>query len=203
MDRTTRQVNVLTLPEPAWTEAKRRAEIIAPLARLPRVGHDAADLAAAQLGLSRRRIYQLIGRARQGEGLVTDLAVGRSGGGRDKGRLPDEIERIISDVLFELYLQRQRKRPGLGSFGAFPGSSAARSMGSCWSEPRSRRDASCSGIVPGRGQRRKLCANLIGSQQRPSNTRPIAPSERSGRTKAGFLCCENPSPSPVPVCKPT
>ena len=109
MDRTTRQVNVLTLSGPAWTEAKRRAEIIAPLARLPRVGHDAADLAAAQLGLSRRRIYQLIGRARQGEGLVTDLAVGRSGGGRGEGRLPDKVERIISDVLFELYLQRQRR----------------------------------------------------------------------------------------------
>ena len=109
MDRTTRQVNVLTLSEPAWTEAKRRAEIIAPLARLPRVGHDAADLAAAQLGLSRRRIYQLIGRARQGEGLVTDLAVGRSGGGRGEGRLADKVERIISDVLFELYLQRQRR----------------------------------------------------------------------------------------------
>ena len=109
MDRTTRQVNVLTLSGPAWTEAKRRAEIIAPLARLPRVGHDAADLAAAQLGLSRRRIYQLIGRARQGEGLVTDLAVGRSGGGRGEGRLADKVERIISDVLFELYLQRQRR----------------------------------------------------------------------------------------------
>ncbi len=99
----------LTLSGPAWTEAKRRAEIIAPLARPPRVGHDAADLAAAQLGLSRRRIYQLIGRARQGEGLVTDLTVGRSGGGRGEGLLPDKVERIISDVLFELYLQRQRR----------------------------------------------------------------------------------------------
>jgi putative transposase len=109
MDRTVRQVNVLTLSEPAWTEAKRRAEIIAPLARPPGVGHDAADLAAAQLGLSRRRIYQLIGLAKQGEGLVTDLAVGRSGGGRGEGRLPDKVERIISDVLFEIYLQRQKR----------------------------------------------------------------------------------------------
>ena len=79
---------VATLPEAAWAQARHRAEIIGPLAALEVVGHDAADTAALALGLSRRLVYVLIRRARQGAGLVTDLARGRSGGGKGKGRLP-------------------------------------------------------------------------------------------------------------------
>ena len=51
------------------------------LAVLDVVGHEAADAAQA-LGLSRRQVYVLIHRARQGTGLVTDLVRGRSGGER-------------------------------------------------------------------------------------------------------------------------
>ncbi len=68
---------VATLPEQAWERARRRAEIIGPLAQsLEMVGHEAADAAAQALGLSRRQVYVLIRRARLGTGLVTDLALG-------------------------------------------------------------------------------------------------------------------------------
>lgn len=65
---------VATLPEQAWERARRRAEIIGPLAQSETVGHEAADVAAQALGLSRRQVYVLIRRARQGSGLVTDFA---------------------------------------------------------------------------------------------------------------------------------
>ena len=78
--------------------ARRRAEIIGPLAQSETVGHEAADMAAQALGLSRRQVYVLIRRARQGSGLVTDL-VGQSGGGKGKGRLPEPVERIIRELL--------------------------------------------------------------------------------------------------------
>ncbi|GHK38760.1 hypothetical protein ECZU06_58850 [Escherichia coli] len=44
-----------TLPDEAWERARRRAEIISPLAQSETVGHEAADMAAQALGLSRRR----------------------------------------------------------------------------------------------------------------------------------------------------
>jgi putative transposase len=46
---------VLTAPEEEWAVAARRAEVIGRLADEPRVGVGAADAAAAELGISRRR----------------------------------------------------------------------------------------------------------------------------------------------------
>lgn len=54
---------VATLPDKAWERARRRAEIIGPLAQSETVGHEAADMAAQALGLSRRQVYVLIRRA--------------------------------------------------------------------------------------------------------------------------------------------
>ena len=75
---------VVTLPDDIWEKARRRADIIGPLAALASVGHHTADEAAQTLGLSRRQVYALIRRARLGSGLVTDMAPGQSGGGKGK-----------------------------------------------------------------------------------------------------------------------
>lgn len=94
MTSDTPQINekgIATLSDEIWEEARRRKEIVGPLADLGVVGHEAADSAAQKLGLSRRQIYVLIRRARQGSGLVTDLAPGRSNGGKGKGRLPSQL----------------------------------------------------------------------------------------------------------------
>ncbi|MBN0616788.1 helix-turn-helix domain-containing protein, partial [Pseudomonas aeruginosa] len=97
---------VATLPDAAWVQARQRAEFIGPLAALDVVGHEAADAAAHALGLSRRQVYVLIRRARQGSGLVTDLARSRSGGGKGKGRLQESVERIIRELLQKRYLTK-------------------------------------------------------------------------------------------------
>ncbi|WP_434006210.1 helix-turn-helix domain-containing protein, partial [Escherichia coli] len=80
---------VATLPDEAWERARRRAEIISPLAQSETVGHEAADMAAQALGLSRRQVYVLIRRARQGNGHATDLVPSKSGGGKGKGSWPE------------------------------------------------------------------------------------------------------------------
>ncbi|WP_425521872.1 transposase [Xanthomonas vesicatoria] len=98
-----------TLPDEAWAQARHRTEIIGPLAALEVVGHEAADEAAQALGLSRRQVYVLIRRARQGTGLVTDLTPGRSGGGKGKGRLPEPVERIIRELLQKRFLTKQKR----------------------------------------------------------------------------------------------
>ena len=100
---------VATLPDEAWAQARHRTEIIGPLAALEVVGHEAADEAAQALGLSRRQVYVLIRRARQGTGLVTDLTPGRSGGGKGKGRLPEPVERIIRELLHKRFLTKQKR----------------------------------------------------------------------------------------------
>lgn len=100
---------VATLPDEVWELARTRAEVISPLARLGVVGHHAADEAARALGISRRQVYTLIRKARQGSGLVTDLAPGRSSGGKGKGRLPEQVECIIRDQLQKRYLTKQKR----------------------------------------------------------------------------------------------
>ncbi|EHG6069929.1 helix-turn-helix domain-containing protein [Salmonella enterica subsp. diarizonae serovar 61:z52:z53] len=56
---------VAPLPDETWEQARRRTEVINPLAALEVVGHRAADAAAFALGLSRRQVYVLIRRARE------------------------------------------------------------------------------------------------------------------------------------------
>ena len=76
---------LLSMSEEAWELARRRSDVIAPLAALGTVGHQAADDAAEQLSLSRCQVYSLVTRYRQGSGVVTDVAPGRSRGGRAVG----------------------------------------------------------------------------------------------------------------------
>ncbi|AWK15543.1 DDE-type integrase/transposase/recombinase (plasmid) [Candidatus Fukatsuia symbiotica] len=100
---------VLTLPEATWREAQRRQQVIAPLAAQEGISHQAADDAAQQLGLSRRHIYELVRRYRQGAGLLTDLAPGQSSGGKGKQRLPEQIEHIIRELLHKRFLTKQKR----------------------------------------------------------------------------------------------
>ncbi|MBP8271749.1 Mu transposase C-terminal domain-containing protein [Malikia spinosa] len=100
---------VATLSDAAWEQARRRTEVIGPLAAHETVSHQAADEAAQALGLSRRQVYVLIRRTRQGSGLVTDLVPGRSGGGKGKGRLPDSVERVIRELLQKRFLTKQKR----------------------------------------------------------------------------------------------
>ncbi|MQA64059.1 MAG: DDE-type integrase/transposase/recombinase [Actinophytocola sp.] len=99
---------VLTAPGPMWDAAVRHTEVIGGLAEKDTVGLAAAE-EAAELGISRRQVYALVGRWRAGEGLATDLLPGRSSGGRGTGRLPEEVESIVRDVLRARYLTRQRR----------------------------------------------------------------------------------------------
>ena len=74
------------------------------------VGLEAADAAAASLGVSGRQVYVLVRRWRTGEGLASGLLPGTSaGGGRGGGRLPDEVEAVVREVLRTRYLTRQRR----------------------------------------------------------------------------------------------
>lgn len=53
---------VLTAPEQLWATAVRQAAVISRLAELDVAGVTAVDAAAAELRLSRRQVYVLLGR---------------------------------------------------------------------------------------------------------------------------------------------
>ena len=99
----------LAMPEAAWVQARTRATVIGKLAARGSIGIIAADEAAAKLGISRRQVYVLLGRYRQGTGLVTDLAVRRSTGGKGKTRLPEPVEEIIRELIRKRFLTRQKR----------------------------------------------------------------------------------------------
>ena len=100
---------LLTVPDEVWALAVRRAEVIRPLAELATVGMSAADAAAAELGVSRRLIYVLVRRWRQGSGVVSDLVPGRSSGGRGREHLPDEVEVVVRELIRTYFLTRQKR----------------------------------------------------------------------------------------------
>lgn len=99
---------VLTATDEAWTLARSRAAVIAELAGLDVVGHEAVDEAAVAMGISRRQVYSLVARWRSGRGAVSDLLPGRSSGGRGRSRVSVEVDTVIGDVLRARYLRRQR-----------------------------------------------------------------------------------------------
>lgn len=99
---------LLSVSDSEWARAKLRVEVIAPLAALKNVAIIQADNAAAQLGVSRRQVYTLINRYRQSSGLVTDMLLNKSGGGKGKSRLSTALEKLIQDVLRKHYLNKQK-----------------------------------------------------------------------------------------------
>lgn len=100
---------VLTAPDAEWGSAVRAAGVIGPLAARDKVGLAEADAAAVSLGVSRRQVYVLIRRWRSGDGVASDLLPGRSNGGRGRGRLSEDVEAIVTEVLRTRYLTRQRR----------------------------------------------------------------------------------------------
>jgi putative transposase len=100
---------LLRLSDAAWSEARRRAAVIAPLADQDSVSVSVAREAAAALGVSQRCVYKLVRRWKESGGSLVALAPHRSHGGRGKHRLSDAVETIITTAISRYYLTRQRR----------------------------------------------------------------------------------------------
>lgn len=99
----------LTMPDVLWDRTKSISAAIAPLAAQAVIGSVVVDAVAASLGISRRQVYVLIKRHRDGPGLLTDLASGRSSGGKGTSRLVDEVEDLVRAVVRKQFLARQKR----------------------------------------------------------------------------------------------
>ena len=99
----------LTMSDDVWDRTRSVSAVIAPLVTQAIVGRAAVDAAASSLGISRRQVYVLIKRHRDGSGLLTDLAPGRSSGGKGTSRLSDEVEDLVREMVRKQFLTRQKR----------------------------------------------------------------------------------------------
>ncbi|KJB90040.1 hypothetical protein N826_07550, partial [Skermanella aerolata KACC 11604] len=98
----------LRLPDDAeWAEAVRRRDVIRTLVENPARTIDDVTTAAGLLGVGHRQAYNLIGLYGRAGGVATAFL--RQGGGKPRtGRLPEAVERIITDRIENHYLKRER-----------------------------------------------------------------------------------------------
>jgi putative transposase len=101
-------VDMTLVPEAAWREARRRAEVVRPLAARDRRSRQLVQAAAATLGLSERQTYALLRRCRDADGDLTALLPGQSSGGRNKPRVSPASEAALEQIIRELYLTPQK-----------------------------------------------------------------------------------------------
>ncbi len=100
---------VATLPDAAWAQARQRAESSGRWQRLMWSGMKPPMPLLTRWACPGGRRTSGIRRARQGAGLVTDLARSRSGRRKGKGRLPESVERIIRELLQKRFLTKQKR----------------------------------------------------------------------------------------------
>lgn len=100
-------MDILDYPESLWREAERRSGVIAQLARLSMCSKSAAERAASELSLSVRQVYELVRRYRR-MGSASALVPARSSGGRGKNRASADQERLMAEVIIEVYCTRQK-----------------------------------------------------------------------------------------------
>lgn len=104
---------VLTISDERFEEARRRADVIGPLAEKNSVSLETVLNAADKLGLSKSTIYELINKWRRSGGNITSLIGTKPRGGKGKTRLPKATEDIIQEAIQKHYLTRQK--PSLSS----------------------------------------------------------------------------------------
>ena len=101
--------DVTTVSEAAWAEARRRAEILRPLAE--NAGRSKADVKAAAVRLGCRvvRAYALLSRYLT-DPTVTGLLPMRRGRKRNASRLPAEMDALVDRAIESVYLTRARPK---------------------------------------------------------------------------------------------
>src|SRR5450759_666512 len=97
-----------TFSDEAWQEAKRRAELIRPLAAKEHCPRLLVRAAAQDLELSERQVYALVKRCRISNGALAALIPSVSSGGKGGSRIGKGREDLVHDLIYSVYLSPQR-----------------------------------------------------------------------------------------------
>lgn len=102
------EFDILTIRKELWQDALTRQEVIAPLAKMFTCDKDEITKAANILQLSSRQVYNLIKKYRESDYQIKSLIPILPTGGRGKQRLSVSSEKIVSDCICEMYLNKQK-----------------------------------------------------------------------------------------------
>lgn len=91
----------------AWRIACNREPVIRALAALPKVTRAALNIASAELGLGRSRIFELVARYRE-EPVTSSLLDRAEGFPKGTRRLAPEIDQVIAAEIEQFYLSRPK-----------------------------------------------------------------------------------------------
>jgi len=101
--------DIMQIAEADWAEAKRRVQILAPLATLDLCPQSVVQKAATDIGCSVRHLYTLLRAYRASGGTLSALVPSKHSGGKGKGRLSADLEAIIATTVEEKYLTPQKR----------------------------------------------------------------------------------------------
>jgi putative transposase len=102
-------LDLTDVSEEDWREARRRLEVIQPLAAAPQRTRSRARVAAELLQLSIAQVYRLLDRYLTDPRLTT-LLPARRGRRQGQRQLRPEVENVIQSTIDEFYLTRQKPR---------------------------------------------------------------------------------------------
>jgi putative transposase len=103
-------VELAEIADEDWQIAQKRYAAISPLVGKMTIGREEAESRAEELGINAATLYRWLKRF-NATGSVTSLIPGKRGWKPGNGRISADTERIISDVIENFYLTRQRPSP--------------------------------------------------------------------------------------------
>ena len=96
------------LDDADWDEARRRLTVVKALLAMPRRSRAEVKEQATSLGVDPATLYRWIG-AYKDTGKLDSLLPAKPSGGRGKGRLNAELEKIIKTAIEQFYLTKQQR----------------------------------------------------------------------------------------------
>jgi hypothetical protein len=97
-----------TSSDEAWQEAKRRAEVIRPVAARDCCPRLLVRAAVMDSNLSERQVYALVKRCRLSNGALDALIPSVSSGGRGCSRIDNNKKELVHELIYSVYLSSQR-----------------------------------------------------------------------------------------------
>lgn len=104
----TTAIELTSIEDPAWEEARRRMHLIRPLLEHPRRRREDVERVAIEAGVHAATIYRWLN-LYEAIGKLSALLPSKPSGGKGKGRLSDVVELIIAQTIDDFYLQKQQR----------------------------------------------------------------------------------------------
>lgn len=104
------QLEITSVSDSDWEEAKRREKVIQPLAAQRSCSLQEAKNAANSLNIAWRQVYNLINRYRKYDGKLLAHLPGKSARGKGQYRIHSNLEVIIQSAIDDIYLTKQQNK---------------------------------------------------------------------------------------------